>query len=76
MQKLDDKPKLRADLTPAERERAERIGWIAFKSAGATRQRYSPEAVDAAIAASTRSGRRIGRGEAKLIHALLKGRSQ
>ena len=32
------KPKLRADLTPQERERAERIGRIEFKSAGATRK--------------------------------------
>ena len=42
------------------------IGRIDFKSAGATRQRggapapYSPEAVDAAMAASKRAGRRIG----------------
>ena len=66
--------KLRADLSPAERERLEKYGSLDFKSAGATRQRYSAEAVDAAIAASTRAGRRIGRGEAKRIHALLKGR--
>jgi hypothetical protein len=32
MQKQDDKPKLRDDLTPAERERAERIGRLEFKS--------------------------------------------
>ena len=31
--------KLRADLTPEEREKAERIGSIDFKSAGATRKR-------------------------------------
>ena len=60
--------KLRADLSPAERERAERIGRIDFQSAGATRKSgdapapYSPEAVDAAIAASNRAGRRIGVG--------------
>jgi hypothetical protein len=34
---------------------------------------YNPEAVDAAIASSTRHGRKITRREAKLIHALLKG---
>ncbi len=31
--------KLRQDLTPEEREKAERIGRIEFKSAGATRKR-------------------------------------
>jgi hypothetical protein len=35
---------------------------------------YSKEAVDKAIAASNRAGRKIGAKEAKLIHALLKGR--
>ena len=75
MQKQDDKPKLRANLSPQERERAERIGRIEFKSAGATREpRYGPEAVDAAIASSNRAGRRIGKKEAKTIHGLLKGR--
>ena len=60
--------KLRADLTPAELERFEKYGSIDFQSAGATRKRggapapFSPEAVDAAIAASNRSGRRIGVG--------------
>lgn len=38
------------------------------------RHGYSPEAVNAAIAASNRAGRKIGGKEAKLIHALLKGR--
>ena len=73
--------RLRTDLSSAERERFEKYGSIDFKSAGATRKRggsasvpYSHEAVDAAIAASNRTGRRIGRGEAKRIHALLKGR--
>ena len=37
MPEQSDKPKLRDDLTPAERERAEKIGRIEFKSAGATR---------------------------------------
>jgi hypothetical protein len=74
MEQAEKVRKLRADLTPAEREKAERIGQIEFKSAGATRQRYSQEAVDAAIAASNRSGRRIRRGVAKRIHARLKGR--
>jgi len=37
MQEQETKPKLRADLTPEQRERAEKIGRIAFKSAGATR---------------------------------------
>jgi hypothetical protein len=69
-----DKPKLRDDLTPDERERAKKIGRIEFKSAGATRQRYSQAAVDAAITASNRAGHHIGRGEAKRIHALLKER--
>jgi hypothetical protein len=65
MQKQDDKRKLRTDLTPEQREKAERIGRIEFKSAGAIRKpRYSAEAVDAAIASSNRSGRRIGRQEA------------
>jgi hypothetical protein len=36
---------------------------------------YSAAAVDAAIAASNRAGRRIPRKEARLIHALLKGRT-
>jgi hypothetical protein len=31
--------KLREDLTPEEREKAERIGSIEFKSAGATRKK-------------------------------------
>ena len=35
---------------------------------------YNAQAVDAAIASSNRAGRRIGRKEAKLIHALLRGR--
>ncbi len=34
---------------------------------------YSAAAVDKAIAASNRAGRRIGKKEAKAIHALLKG---
>jgi len=34
---------------------------------------YSKEAVDKAIAASNRAGRKIGKKEAKMIHALLKG---
>jgi len=33
------KRKLREDLTPEQREKAERIGSIEFKSAGATRKR-------------------------------------
>jgi hypothetical protein len=75
MQKQDDKPKLQADLTPQERERAERIGRIEFKSAGAIRKpRYSAEAVDAAIASINRSGPRVGKREARAIHSLLKGR--
>lgn len=35
---------------------------------------YCPLAVDLAIASSNRSGRRISRGEARVIHALLRGR--
>lgn len=38
------------------------------------RQRYSAVAVEKAIQASNRSGRRISLREAKAIHALLKGR--
>lgn len=38
------------------------------------RHGYSPEAVNKAIAASNRAGRRIGRAEANAIHRLLKGR--
>lgn len=36
--------------------------------------KYSAAAVDKAIQASNRSGKRISRKEAKAIHALLKGR--
>ena len=36
--------------------------------------RYSAEAVNKAIASSNRAGRKIGGKEARLIHALLKGR--
>jgi hypothetical protein len=39
MEKTETKRKLREDLTTEERERAERIGSIEFKSAGATRKR-------------------------------------
>jgi hypothetical protein len=35
---------------------------------------YSEEAVNKAISSSNRSGRKIGKGEAQKIHALLKGR--
>jgi hypothetical protein len=38
------------------------------------RHGYNPVAVNKAIEASNRSGRRIGAREAKAIHALLKGR--
>lgn len=37
--------------------------------------RYCPAAVDSAIASSNRAGRRISGKEARLIHALLKGRT-
>lgn len=40
------------------------------------RHDYNPEAVQKAIEASNRAGRKIGRKEAKLIHALLKGRER
>lgn len=40
-----------------------------------TRRTYCAAAVDAAIAASNRSGCKINGREAKAIHALLKGRS-
>jgi len=36
---------------------------------------YSKTAVNAAIASSNRAGRRIGGKEARLIHALLQGRT-
>jgi len=35
---------------------------------------YNAEAVNKAIASSNRAGRKISKREAKLIHALLKGR--
>jgi hypothetical protein len=38
-------------------------------------QRYNAIAVDNAIAASNRHGRKISGREAKMIHALLKGRT-
>lgn len=38
------------------------------------RHGYCAEAVEKAIAASNRAGRRIGRAEANAIHRLLKGR--
>lgn len=38
------------------------------------RHGYNREAVDAAIASSNRAGRKIRGREAKMIHALLKGR--
>jgi hypothetical protein len=41
-----------------------------------TAPRYSAAAVDKAIAASNRSGKRIGKREGKAIHALLKGRAK
>ena len=37
---------------------------------------YHPEAVDQAIAASNRAGRRIGGREARMIHALLRGHGE
>jgi len=37
--------------------------------------RYNETAVNRAIASSNRAGRRISKREAKLIHALLKGRN-
>jgi hypothetical protein len=40
-----------------------------------TDRRYSPVAVNRAIEASNRSGRKISRREAQLIHALLRGRA-
>jgi len=39
MRKTETKRKLRDDLTPEEREKAERIGSIEFKSGAATRKR-------------------------------------
>jgi hypothetical protein len=39
MKTQETKRKLRDDLTPEQREQAERIGSIDFKSAGATRKR-------------------------------------
>lgn len=43
-----------------------------FEAGG--RHGYNPIAVNQAIESSNRAGRRIGRKEAKLIHALLRGR--
>jgi len=80
MEQAEKGRKLRADLTPAERKRFENT----VRSTSAPPEQpasaaphsvpYSSEAVDKATAASNRAGRHIGRGEAKLIHALLKGR--
>ena len=39
MEKAETKRKLREDLTPEERQKAERSGSIEFKSTGATRKR-------------------------------------
>jgi hypothetical protein len=39
MEKTETTRKLREDLTPEQREKAEKIGSIEFKSAGATRKR-------------------------------------
>jgi hypothetical protein len=39
------------------------------------RNEYDPDAINDAIAASNRAGRHIGAGEAKAIHALMKGRT-
>jgi len=39
MQKQETKRKPREDLTPEQREKAEKIGSIEFKSAGATRKK-------------------------------------
>ena len=38
MEKTETKRKLREDLTPEQREKAEKIGSIEFKSAGAIRK--------------------------------------
>lgn len=44
------------------------------KPAAPPSPRYNATAVNAAIASSNRSGRKIGKREAALIHRLLKGR--
>lgn len=44
------------------------------RAAGVGRHGYNRESVNAAIASSNRSGPKIGRQEAKLIHGLLRGR--
>ena len=45
------------------------------KQTGLYAPAYNKEAVDAAIDASNRSGRKVGKAEALAIHALLKGRT-
>lgn len=46
-----------------------------FKDSPDYAPRYHAGAVNAAIAHSNRAGRRIGGREARMIHALLKGRT-
>ena len=43
---------------------------------GTTMTNYNAYAVNTAIAASNRAGRRISKGEANVIHRLLKGRER
>jgi ABC-type phosphate transport system auxiliary subunit len=68
---------LRKDLTPAEREQAERIGRIEFKSAGAKR---TPEQKERAKA--TRLARKVAKFErhraefARMVEMKLKFRSR
>lgn len=50
------------------------IGTTIMNKPIAPKSSYCPVAVNAAIASSNRAGRRIGGKEARLIHALLKGR--
>lgn len=64
---------VKAGVTPRQGFGNTKIQSPAYNEHG-SRHGYSPDAVNAAIASSNRAGRRIGGREAKMIHALLKGR--
>jgi hypothetical protein len=74
--KYDRKLWASREFHKAHPEVSEKSAYLAFERAAAHTAipGYSVDAVDSAIASSNRSGRCIGRGEARRIHALLKGR--
>lgn len=60
-------------------EEVEQLDEVKFRSKYSENiynHQYNKDSVDKAIASSTRSGRKIGKKEGKLIHALLKGHSK